>query len=205
MGAVDLDNLLVGRNKDLEPLIVPPTSAPGGSVIGLAEREVLEGWADSVLPLKPGTLVDHGWFHDWHVGIFAYITVVDSRSSPPEDVKLYEGDIIKVIFHDKSSVELRVNPAWVIASGKHLQYVIGSERDANGCKLDHPNCRSEPATQTAYPGSGAVVVLDHTDFPNGSVDVSAITSLGSCRVEVTLCNTHQGRVPECAPIQNRGC
>jgi hypothetical protein len=129
-GAIELDNEVYARAAAIEPIDIPPATAPSATQ---AIYELVQGYV-----FHPERLIVTGrnGINPWH-DLFNPLTwewmeIYDERTKTNNTV--YAGDRITVRFADGSTAQLKMVGLGA-PSGHFFVWVAGSERDSNGNPL----------------------------------------------------------------------
>ena len=141
-GAIDLDNEVYARATSIEPIDIPPETAPSATQ---AIYELVESYVfrDTLL-VATGRVGWNPWHDLFNPLTWPWMEIYDERSGIMNTV--YAGDRITVRFQDGSTAQLEmIGPQG--PSGHFFHWVNGSERDGSGNPFGY--VPSGPAT----PGS----------------------------------------------------
>jgi hypothetical protein len=147
-GAIELDNEVYARATAIEPIDIPPETAPSATQ---AIYELVQGYIyDPYRLIATGRNGINPWHDLFNPLAWPWMEIYDWRSNANNTV--YAGDRITVRFADGSTAQLEMVGLGA-PSGHFFVWVAGSERDSNGNPFT-----SEPIGSAA-PASGGFDLL----------------------------------------------
>lgn len=163
-GAIALDNEIYARATAIEPIDIPPETAPSatGAIYELVESYVFRNG----LLIATGRVGWNPWHNLFNPLTWPWMEIHDDRSRVTHTV--YAGDRITVRFRDGSTAQLElIGPQG--PSGHFFHWVSGSERDRNG------NPFTSGSAAAASPASGGFDLM--APWLDGSFSTQLIAGL----------------------------
>lgn len=176
LASINLDNRLHARAAKLDPINIPASVADNA---GNAQWEIVQEYIQQhvLIPTGPtGESVFHGLTH-LNIAKSVWVQFEDVRDGTLHDI--WSTDQIKVVFHDKSTAQLYLDPHDTAQTWFHV--VTDSERDPNG------NPYSSQSVGSASSLGGTFNFVAPADWTAGSI--YELLYQAYCEVTTETCAT----------------